>query len=266
MNRRWIFHALLLLILVILYCVLPRIAPYEQDASDREAISAPVSTSHRLGTDALGRDRLTRLLFATRTSVTAAAVASLTTVALGLLVGMAGQLTRTQSIVVSAADALASIPGFLLVIILRGSLPLSISPMQSLFATFTLLALITWPATARLCLGFLNSGEMRRRCDFARAAGMTPVAVYRWVMLPALAAVAAAQFAILLPIFILSEADLGMLGLGAVEPLPSLGGMLRELVANSSGGGVLPWVPLLSTVALAVLFRQITRRYVDVAV
>lgn len=255
-----------LVALLALGCILvaPRMVSWAPDTSDRDAISAPASQIHKLGTDALGRDRLARLVFGARISVLSATIAALATIALGLVLSLISSASRASMILAYIADALLSVPGFLLLVILRGSLPLSAQPVISLVATFSLLSLISWPQTARICLGALQSAEMRNRCSFARGCGLGVFHVQVWIIAPALFAVAAAQFAVLLPVFILAEADLGMLGLGAVEPMASLGGLLRELVTAAGDSGALVWVPLGATIMLALVFRYLTRRLVDV--
>jgi peptide/nickel transport system permease protein len=95
--------------------------------------------------------------------------------------------------------------------------------------TFILLGLLGWAAAARVvCAG----AAALRTSDFvllARASGVSSSRTLLRHVLPNLRPVLAAQFWISIPVFILAEANLGILGLGVAEPLPSWGSMLREL-------------------------------------
>jgi ABC-type dipeptide/oligopeptide/nickel transport system permease subunit len=124
---------------------------------------------------------------------------------------------------------------------LRAVLPLNLSPWLSVVVTFALLAVLGWAASARV----IHARVRALRCaDFvlqARASGCTPKRVMVAHMLPNLRPVVFAQFWILVPAFLLSEANLGLLGLGVAEPLPSLGNLLREL-ENLSALRTQPWL------------------------
>jgi len=95
--------------------------------------------------------------------------------------------------------------------------------------TFLLLGLLGWAASARvICAGAKNL----MGSDFvwsARAMGYSRIKLIRLCLMPNLRGTLAAQFWISIPVFIIAEANLGALGLGVAEPLPSLGSLLREL-------------------------------------
>src|SRR5579884_3950881 len=114
---------------LLLIAAAPWAAPYSYDRQDREAMDAPVSSAHLLGTDDLGRDRLSRLLYALRISLVAATAATALTIALGLAVGtvMAAAGRPVQVAVAGAGDVLMSVPWFFLLVIVRAALPLSVS-------------------------------------------------------------------------------------------------------------------------------------------
>jgi ABC-type dipeptide/oligopeptide/nickel transport system permease subunit len=111
----------------------------------------------------------------------------------------------------------------------RAVLPLNISPVASATVTFLLLGLLNWAASARVvCAGARNLMQS----DFvwsARAAGFSGFKLMRLHLLPNLRRTLLAQFWISIPVFIIVEANLGAMGLGVSEPLPSLGGLLREM-------------------------------------
>ncbi len=130
---------------------------------------------------------------------------------------------------VGAPDLSLSLPWLFLLLTVRAILPLNVSPLISVAITFTLLGLLGWPASARVvCAG----ARALRNSDFvlqAQACGCPRARLLFRHVLPNLKPVLFAQFLISIPIFILAEANLGMLGLGVAEPLPSWGNLLREL-------------------------------------
>jgi peptide/nickel transport system permease protein len=118
----------------------------------------------------------------------------------------------------------------------RAMLPLNVSPMASVAVTFLLLGLLGWAAAARvLCAGArgLRDSEFVLQ---ARASGIRGLRLLLVHVMPNLKPVLLAQFWISIPVFIISEANLGILGLGVAEPLPSWGSLLREMESFTSLG------------------------------
>jgi peptide/nickel transport system permease protein len=122
-----------------------------------------------------------------------------------------------------------SLPWIFLFIILRALLPLNTRPIQSILITFGLMGVAGWAWPARVFAASIRQMEQSGWLLYARASGISPwrtAHVHAW---PHLRAIALAQFRILIPAYILSEASLGLLGLGVAEPLPSWGNLLAEL-------------------------------------
>jgi ABC-type dipeptide/oligopeptide/nickel transport system permease subunit len=197
----------------------------------RELIDTAPSSRFPLGTDDLGRDRLVRLLYATRISLLLAAAAALGALLLAVMAGgAAGYLGGWfDRFMVRAIDLMLSLPWLFLLIAARALLPLNASPETSLLVTYFLLALLGWAAPARVVRAGVRSF---RESDFvlqARALGCPEARVLLRHILPNLRPVLLAQFWTSIPIFILAEANLGFLGLSASEPFPTWGNLLREL-------------------------------------
>jgi peptide/nickel transport system permease protein len=207
------------------------IAPAGYERQFREAPEAAPSHQHPLGTDELGRDRQARLLYGLRVSLVLAPLAALLTIVLAaLLGGIAGCAGGwVESGCMFLADLFLSVPWLFLLITVRAALPLNISPESSAAVTFLLLGLLGWAASARVvCAG----AKSLMASDFAwtaRAAGFSGFKLVRLHLLPNLRRTLQAQFWISIPVFIIAEANLGALGLGVAEPLPSLGSLLREM-------------------------------------
>lgn len=226
----------------------------------REATDAAPSREHWLGTDEIGRDRFARVLYGTRISLLLAPAAALISTLLAALVGgvagyLGGVWARTA---MAVTDLFLSLPWLFLLITVRALMPLNVSPLVSVLVTFSILGLLGWTSAARVLCA---SAASLRDCDFvrqARASGIRGPRLFWIHVLPNLNPVLYAQFLISIPVFILSEANLGILGLGVAEPMPSWGNLLRELEAMVSAG-TQPWkfVPLLLLVLVVTSFQLV---------
>lgn len=263
MNRVRQIAVVLLLVVVGASLAADILAPTNYAVQFREAPNSPPGRAHLLGTDALGRDRLARILYGTRVSLLLAPSAALLSTFLAALIGgLAGYMGgMCQKLAMAVTDLFLSLPWLFLLITVRAMLPLNVSPSTSVLVTFALLGVLGWASSARVvCAGAAEIRESEWVIQ-ARASG-----IYGWRLLlrhivPNLKPVLAAQFWISIPVFILSEANLGILGLGVAEPLPSWGSLLREVqdFANFSGE---PWklVPLLLLILVVTSFQLVLSR------
>jgi len=234
----------------------------------REAAGAPPSRQHLLGTDEIGRDRFARVLYGTRISLLLAPAAALISTMMAAFVGgLAGYLGGAWArAAMAVTDLFLSLPWLFLLITVRALMPLNVSPLVSVLVTFLLLGLLGWTGAARVLCATASS---LRNSDFvrqARASGVRGARLF-WVhVLPNLKPVLYAQFWISIPAFILSEANLGILGLGVAEPLPSWGSLLKELEGLVSIGEE-PWkfVPLLLLVIVVTSFQLVLSNADEVA-
>jgi len=238
-------------------------APSDYATQFREAPNAAPSRQHLLGTDEIGRDRFSRTLYGTRISLLLAPTAALlSTLMAALIGGVAGYLGGTwERIAMGITDLFLSLPWLFLLITVRALLPLNASPLTSVVVTFLMLGLLGWAASARvLCAGagsLRNSGLLLQ----ARALGLHGIRLFAVQVIPNLRPILLAQFLISIPVFILSEANLGILGLGVAEPLPSWGSLLKELEGLTSLGDQ-PWklAPLGLLILVVTSFQMILSR------
>jgi peptide/nickel transport system permease protein len=244
------------------------LAPAGYAKQYREATDAPPSRAHWLGTDEMGRDRFARVLYGTRISLLLApAAALLSTLMAALIGGLAGYLGGIWvRMAMAVTDLFLSLPWLFLLITARALMPLNVSPLVSVMVTFMLLGLLGWTTAARvLC----TTAASLRGSDFvrqARAAGLPGQRLF-WVhVVPNLKPVLYAQFWISIPVFILSEANLGILGLGVAEPMPSWGSLLKELEGLASIGEE-PWkfVPLILLVVVVTSFQVLLSKQEEMA-
>ncbi|MCC6452111.1 MAG: ABC transporter permease [Acidobacteria bacterium] len=183
---------------------------------------------HLLGTDALGRDRLSRLLIAIRFSLIVctigAAFASLVGIALGLVGGYAGKIVDT--VISGVADAVISLPSMIVILAARVAFPLELPPMTAALLLVGLFTFTGWAEMTRLTRGLVKRTRTLDYITAARISGVSSGRILVRHILPNIARPLLTQATLILPAFLLAEATLSFLGVGLQEPEPSLGNML----------------------------------------
>ncbi len=244
------------------------LAPAGYAKQYREEADSSPSHAHWLGTDEIGRDRFARVLYGTRISLLLApAAALLSTLMAALVGGLAGYLGGGWARAAMAmTDLFLSLPWLFLLITVRALMPLNVSPVVSVLVTFLMLGLLGWTSAARVLCATASS---LRDSDFvrqARASGIRGARLFWMHVLPNLKPVLYAQFWISIPVFILSEANLGILGLGVAEPMPSWGSLLKELEGIVSvGEQTWKFVPLLLLVIVVTSFQLVLSKQEEAA-
>jgi peptide/nickel transport system permease protein len=258
-RMRWMAVGLLALVFLIAMGA-SFIAPQSYEHQFRDDPDHAPSQHYLLGTDDLGRDRFSRLLYGMRISLLLAPAAAFVSTLLSALIGGAGAYVggrwdRLSRVVI---DLFLSLPWLFLLLTLRALMPLNAPAGTSILVTFALLGTLGWAASARVVSAAVRG---LRDSDFvlqARASGCSSMRLLLMQVLPNVKPILLAQFWISVPLFILTEANLGMLGLGVNEPMPSWGNLLREL-ENYTALAQSPWLwaPLISLVLVVSLFQFI---------
>ena len=181
-----------------------------------------------LGTDSLGRDRLSRLMQAVRFSLIVCTLgvilACLIGVSIGIISGYSGRLTDTA--LMGATDAMLSLPTLILILAARAAFPLELPPTRAAFLLLLIFALTGWAEMARLTRGLVMAVRQREFVMAAVATGLTEIRILVRHILPNISRPLIAQALLMLPAFLLAEIALSYLGVGVQEPEASLGNML----------------------------------------
>ena len=212
---------------------------------DRTHISEGSTSMHWVGTDDLGRDRGVRVAVALLAGMAGAVCASALATAISALVGLLAAFTTPgiATLLMYTRDLFLTLPWIFLLMMVRSALPLTLAPFASASVTFLLLGLLGWPAYTGISYARAVAVRNAEWLIYARAGGLRTSQLARRHMLPHLLPLLLSQFLICIPAFLVAEANLGTLGLGISEPLPSWGSMLLSLGNTSSLAGS-SWVYL----------------------
>ena len=242
-KGRWGFGILTVLALIALLA--PWLAPHDPNAIDATRILAPPDLAHPFGSDALGRDVLSRVIFAYRVSLGVAVgstlVAFLVGIPLGLYAGYHGGWVDTA--IMRPIDVVLALPAMLLAVAL-----IAIIGPGSNIATLAI-AVIYMPILARVVRSSTLVVVAQTYIEAARARGTRTRAIIKRHVLPNAIGPAIVQATILMGFAIQIEAALSFLGLGVQPPTSSLGSMLadgRDVLTQA------PWVEVFPVLAIAI--------------
>lgn len=252
-NRGAVIGLFIVLGVILIAALAPWIAPYEPNVTDKTVFLVPPawqaggSSAHLLGTDAIGRDILSRLIHGARLSLAiGVAVVALSVVAgtvLGLLAGYFRGIFEIA--VMRAMDIILTLPSLLLAIVIVAILGPGL--MNAMLAV----AIVVMPHYVRIIRAAVISEASRDYVTAARMGGANHVRLMFSEILPNCAAPLIVQASLGISAAILDAAALGFLGLGAQPPSPEWGTMLsdaRELIQRAWWAVTFPGLVILITV------------------
>ncbi len=210
--------------LVLLAVLGPLFAPYDPTAINIPNRLSPPSAAYPLGTDALGRDILSRMLHGARWSLGLAFFISLLGLFIGTTIGLIAALggKATDWAVMRATDTFLAFPELVAAVVIAGILGGGISSL--IFA----LGVTGWMRYARVARGIGLSLGARGYVVQARLAGLSPLSLARWHYLPALLPSLTVVWTGMFARAILGISTLGFLGFGVQPPMPEWGAMLLD--------------------------------------
>ncbi|HEY2563245.1 MAG TPA: dipeptide ABC transporter ATP-binding protein [Acidimicrobiales bacterium] len=247
-RQRWALVGLTFLVLIILAAIFaPVVAPHPPNAQDINAINNGPSGSHWLGTDDLGRDILSRIIWGARISLRAAfeivALAAVIAVPLGLIAGFFRG--AVDAVIMRIMDALFSFPPLILALTVAALLGADINDAA------IAIAIVFVPSFVRLLRGEVIAVREEAFIESARSLGATSKRLMGRHVVPNVASPIIIQLALALGFALLAEAGLSFLGIGEQPPTPSWGGMLQEgfnFINSSPWALVFPGLAIMLTV------------------
>jgi peptide/nickel transport system permease protein len=213
-----------LVALLLLSIFAPWIAPHSPSAQDLNAILEPSSAKHLLGTDDIGRDVLSRLIYSAPVALYASGLAVTISIAIGVPIGvLAGFLGGwVDNLISRLIDTLLSFPGIVLAIGVTGALGIGLT--NGMIAV----GIVYSPFLARLARAQTLVVKNELFVDAARCFGASNTRIILRHILPNALQPIIVQITLLLAIALLAEASLSFLGLGVQPPQPSWGSMLAR--------------------------------------
>jgi peptide/nickel transport system permease protein len=207
---------------------------------------------HLLGTDQLGRDLLSRLFYATRTSLTIGVVGLFISFFLGLIIGgISGYFGGwVDDAIQRFIEFIRSIPTLPLWMALAAALPRDWSPEKVYFTITILIGLLGWTHLARRVRGKLLSLREEDFIIAARLAGSSNARIIARHLLPAFLSYIIVDLSISFPYMILAETSLSFIGLGLRAPVISWGVLLQD-AQNIQAIALYPW--LFTPVAFVII-------------
>jgi peptide/nickel transport system permease protein len=223
----------------------PLIAPYDPTALNVDAILQGPSAAHWLGTDALGRDVFSRMLYGARVSLWVGFVAVGLAVGIGLVLGLtAGYFGGlTDEAVMRGVDVMLCFPSFFLILAVIAFLEPSLTNIM------VVIGLTSWMGVARLVRAETLTLRGRDFVLASKLAGAGPVRIISRHILPNAAAPVLVAATLGIAGAILTESALSFLGLGVQPPTPSWGNMLME---GKDVMEIAPWLSVFPGLAILI--------------
>ncbi len=202
----------------------PIVAPYSYEAQDLANSLASPSLDHIMGTDQLGRDVFSRILYGGRISFAVGIMATLVSVAIGVCYGMISGMAggRTDAAMMRLVDILYSMPFTIFVILLM------VAFGRELWLIFVAIGTVEWLTMARIARAMTLEIKSRQFVDAATALGQSKLGIMKLHILPNIAESVFVCATLTIPSVMLLEAFLSFLGLGVQAPLPSWGSLVKD--------------------------------------
>lgn len=234
------------MILAVACFAAPLIAPYKFDAINLSAIRRPPSVGNWMGTDDLGRDLYTRILYGGRISILIGVLSAIVGTSLGAFIGaVAGYYGgRLDNILMRFTDIAYSIPTLPLLIVLSSFSGAAV-PMMILIIGF-----LSWMPTARVVRGSVLSVKEKEYVESARMVGATDWVIIWQHILPNIAGPIIVGATLGVGNAIIIESSLSFLGLGVQPPIPTWGNMLMDSQSTMASK---PWLTIFPGMAILLV-------------
>ena len=222
-NRAAMIGGITILLLIVLAIFAPWIAPYSYSYQNLDIGASPPSAEHLLGTDVLGRDLLSRLLYGARISLlvgfVATGVALVIGVSWGIIAGYFGG--RIDSVMMRIVDVLYGLPFIIFIILLM------VIFGRNIWLLFAAIGAVEWLTMARIVRAQVIGLKNQEFVQAAQVMGVSNFSMFRKHILPNILGPIAVYATLTIPQVMLLEAFLSFLGLGIQPPMSSWGTLIR---------------------------------------
>ncbi len=244
-NRLALFGLIVFVVIVLLAAFAPWVAPASPIKTDFTAYLQPPSWRHPLGTDELGRDALSRVIFGARASLEAGAISVGLAIAAGLPLGLVAGFYRGRldDVLMRLTDAMLSFPQLILALAVAAVLG------PGLAKAMIAIAVVLTPVFMRIMRAQVLTEREREYVDAARATGAPDRRIIWRHLLPNSLAPIVVQGSLNVAGAIITEATLSFLGLGTQPPTPSWGSMLNAAQQYLTQA---PWLSFWPGLAIAI--------------
>jgi peptide/nickel transport system permease protein/oligopeptide transport system permease protein len=250
-NKLAVFSALVIVLITLAAIFAPLVAPYDPTKQDLAHRLEGMSLQHIFGTDQLGRDVLSRMIYGARISLCIGIFPTLISMILGTILGlMSGYLGKTVDfIIMRLADITMAFPSLLLAMVVMYTLGTGIVNI------FIALTLVSWAGTARVVRAQTLSLREKEYVEAAQSMGVSSFTTMFRHILPNCLPSLIVLFTLNIPGSILSESSLSFLGIGAQSPATSWGLMVSEGKDYLFTNPVIAIAPGVAILVLALAFN-----------
>ncbi len=245
-NRAAVASMIVLGLLVVAAVVGPSLTPYAYDKVNKADVwMPPLTHGHLLGSDALGRDLLARLLTGLRVSLAIGLVATLVSLVIGVAWGAtAGYIGgKLDEAMMRFVDVLYSLPFIFFVILLM------VTFGSNIVLIFVAIGAVEWLTMSRIVRGQTLTLKHKEFVEAARAAGLGRGAIIARHIVPNLLGPVVVYVTLTIPAVILAESFLSFLGLGVQPPMASLGTLVA---GGASDMELAPWLLVFPSAVIVV--------------
>jgi oligopeptide transport system permease protein len=223
-NKMAVIGAIFIALLTLASFLAPLIAPNSYEKIDLALAASPPSHAHWLGTDSLGRDLLSRILYGGRISLSVGLAATLVSVIIGVLYGaISGYLGgRVDVVLMRIVDIIYSLPFVIFVILI------TVVFGRNIILLFMAIGAVSWLDMARIVRGQVMSLKKQEFIEAARSLGLRKRRIILRHMIPNVMGTVVIYSTLIVPSVMLLEAFLSFLGLGVQAPMSSWGTLIND--------------------------------------
>ena len=244
-NKMAMIGLCILVFFIVIALLTPFIAPYTYEGQNLELGATAPSAQHWLGTDSLGRDQLTRIMYGSRVSLMVGFIATAVALLIGVLWGATAGFIggRLDAIMMRIVDALFALPFTIFIILL------TVIFGSSMVLLFVAIGAVKWLTMARIVRGQVLSIKQQEFVEAAVSMGLSPWQIITRHLIPNVLGPIIIYTTLTIPSVILLESFLSFLGLGIQPPQSSWGSLISSGVETMEE---YPWLLIFPGLALSL--------------